>query len=91
MLPLNKRDRTNPIGERSGSDFRPGKILENRHVDAQFAGNAADVVDYGGVLVVSPMGKIQSHDVNAGSEQLAQDKRVARRRTDRRDNLRSFL
>ena len=64
-LAVDEEDGRRAVGERPGADFRSGKILQHRDVQAEVGGDRAHVGDHRGVLVVRPVREIQPRHVDA--------------------------
>ena len=76
-------------GDRSEAHLGPAEILENGDVPIGLPTYPTNVGEECGMFVVRPVRKVEPEHVDAGVDELAQDRRLPGGRADRRYDLRS--
>src|SRR5262249_22062792 len=77
-------------GNGSKPHLGPAQVLENPHMCSGLTAQLADVSKDRRVLLVGAVREVEPKDIDAGVDQLAQDRGRARRRADRGDDLRAY-
>ena len=83
-------DDVEPRRERAGAHLRSRQILEHCDVASQIGRDGAHVGERAPVFRVRAVREVQPHDVGAGFDEVAQYGPVARRWSERRDDLRTL-
>ena len=83
-----QRDRR-VVAQQPGADLRAAEVLQQRHAAAGLGRQRTDARHHLAVRVVGSVREVEAEDVDAGGDQIAQRRFAARRRADRRDDLRA--